>query len=679
MSPSLPPLDAVLGSAEAVTADRVASDGPTGRLPLTRRMLLDAPSGDLFGLTQNVGMGWSAEKLGGPEFVIVSTMGGIRGEDGTPVALGYHTGHWEIGLLVREAAITLRSHGALPFAGFCSDPCDGRTQGTAGMFDSLPYRNDAAIVMRRLIRSLPTASGVMGVATCDKGLPATMLALAGCKSLPGVIVPGGVTLPTLGAEDAGQVQSLGARFAHDLVSLDYAAEMGCRACGSAGGGCQFLGTAATSQVVAEALGLALPHSALAPSGEPSWFELGRRSALALLRLHGLGLPLGGILTQQAIENAMLVHAAFGGSTNLLLHIPAIAHAAGITPPTVSDWQRVNRATPRLVDALPNGPRGHPTVQVFMAGGVPEVMLHLRGMGLLHESVLTATGDTLGTTLDWWETSERRRAARQRLSASAQVSPDDVIMAPDAARRAGLTSTMIFPSGNLAPEGSVVKATAIDPSVVDEDGVYRHRGPARVFVDERAAMRAVKGGDTQLAAIKPNDVIVLIGNGPSGTGMQETAQVTTALKYLPWGKRVALVTDGRFSGLSTGACIGHVGPEALDNGPIGRVRDGDVIEIVLDRVNLVGSVNVVGVGGVGVGHGGAGSDDPSDAARHRAIDACTVVLRERSPHPDLAPHPLLPDDTRLWAALQRVSGGTWAGCVYDVDRIVEALDRSFPRA
>jgi putative YjhG/YagF family dehydratase len=661
-TPNAPPIEAVLGSAETVAAGRIAAAGPAGALPLTREMLLDAPSGNLFGLTQNVGMGWSAASLGGPEYVIVSTLGGIRGEDGRPIALGYHTGHWEIGLLVREAAETLRAQGATPFAGFCSDPCDGRTQGTTGMFDSLPYRNDAAIVMRRLIRSLPTASGVMGVATCDKGLPATLLALAGCKTLPGVIVPGGVTLPALGAEDAGQVQSLGARFAHDLVSLDYAAEMGCRACGSSGGGCQFLGTAATSQVVAEALGLALPHSALAPSGEPSWLELGRRSALALVRMHALGVSLDRILTQHAIENAMLVHAAFGGSTNLLLHIPAIAHAAGLTPPTVSDWIRVNRATPRLVDALPNGPRGHPTVQVFMAGGVPEVMLHLRGVGLLHEEVLTATGDTLGTTLDWWESSERRQRARARLASGAQVSPDDVIMDPAAARRAGLTSTMVFASGNLAPEGSVIKATAIDPSVIDADGVYRHRGPARVFVDERDAIRAVKGGETGAGAIHPGDVIVLIGNGPSGTGMQETAQITTALKYLPWGKHVALVTDGRFSGFSTGACIGHVGPEALDGGPIGRVRDGDMIDIVIDRVTLFGTVDLVGADG-----------------GELTVEGGDVVLSERTPHPALAPHPLLPDDTRLWAALQRVSGGTWAGCVYDVDRIVNALEQRISRS
>ena len=655
--PVPPPLAAVLGEADVVAADRVAAQGPGGRLPLTPEMLVEAPSGDLFGLTQNVGMGWSPASLGGPEYVIVSTAGGIRAEDGRPIALGYHTGHWEIGLLVREAAETLRSRGAIPFAGFCSDPCDGRTQGTTGMFDSLAYRNDAAIVMRRLIRSLPTASGVMGVATCDKGLPATMLALAGCRTLPAVVVPGGVTLPTLGAEDAGQVQSLGARFSRDLVTLDYAAEMGCRACGSAGGGCQFLGTAATSQVVAEALGLAVPHSALAPSGEPSWFELGRRSAHALLRLHGSGIPLERILTPAAIENAMLVHAAFGGSTNLLLHVPAIAHAAGLTPPTVDDWIRVNRATPRLVDALPNGPRGHPTVQVFMAGGVPEVMLHLRRLGLLDSDVLTATGDTLGVTLDWWESSERRQRARERLASGARVLPDDVIMSPDAARRAGLTSTVVFPVGNLAPDGSVIKATAIDASVVGEDQVYRHRGPARVFVDEREAIRAVKGaGQHGERAIVPGDVIVLIGNGPSGTGMQETAQITTALRYLPWGKHVALVTDGRFSGFSSGACVGHVGPEALAGGPIARVRDGDLIEIVIDRTTLEGTVNLVGVSG-----------------EELTSERCADVLRQRPLHPRLAPHELLPDDTRLWAALQRVSGGTWAGCVYDVDRIVKALE------
>jgi putative YjhG/YagF family dehydratase len=408
-------------------------------------------------------------------------------------------------------------------------------------------------------------------------------------------------------------------------------------------------------VIAEALGMALPHSALAPSGEPVWLELATRSAVALQRLHLLGISIGQIVTPAAVENAMLVHAAFGGSTNLLLHIPAIAAAAGLKPPAVEDWIRINRATPRLVDALPNGPRNFATAQVFMAGGVPEVMLHLRRMGLLNGGVLTATGDTLDTTLDWWESSDRRRASRARLASAAAIDPDQVIMSPDAARSAGLTSTVAFPLGNLAPQGSVIKATAIDPSVIDGDGVYRHRGPARVFTDEHDAIQAVKG--VAGTPVREGDVIVLIGTGPSGTGMQETAQITIALKYLPWGKRVALLTDGRFSGVSTGACIGHIGPEALDDGPIGRVRDGDLIEIVIDRNTLTGSVNLVGAEGVPL--------DP---------DACQALLRDRPPHPGLAPHERLPDDSRLWAALQRASGGTWGGCVYDVDRIIAALDR-----
>ena len=649
-----PPLDTVLGSAAAVAAGRLASDGPAGRLPLTPTMLRDEPSGTLFGLTQDVGMGWAPGALEGPQYVIVSTLGGLRAENGAPIALGLHTGHWELGLLVREAAETLRANGAIPFAAYCSDPCDGRTQGTTGMFDSLPYRNDAAVVMRRLIRSLPTAAGVLCVSSCDKGLPAAMLAVAGTGDLPGVVVPGGVTLPATGSEDAGQIQSLGARFAQGLVTLDHAATVGCRACGSAGGGCQFLGTAATAQVVAEALGLALPHGALAPSGESAWLELARRSALALLRLDALGIALHRILTPRALENAMLVHAAFGGSTNLLLHVAALAHQAGLRVPSVEDWTRANRATPRLVDALPNGPRGHATVQVFLAGGVPEVMLHLRRMGLLHGEVLTVTGDTLDATLDWWETSERRRVSRARLAAEAGVDPDVVIMEPDAARRAGLTGTVVFPVGNLAPEGSVVKATAIDPSVVDEDQVFRLRGPARVFTDEHEAILAVKGGTAR--PVRPGDVMVLIGAGPSGTGMQETAQITFALKYLPWGKHVALLTDGRFSGVSTGACIGHVGPEALQGGPIGKVRDDDLIEIVIDRHALAGSVDLVGVAG-----------------KPLAKEACAALLAERGPHPGLAPHAALPDDTRLWGALQRASGGTWAGCVYDVDRIVAVLE------
>jgi xylonate dehydratase len=646
-------LDDLLGGGDLLATTRTKAQGPQGRLPITPEMLLAEPSGNLFGMTQDAGMGWNPADVNRPQVLIVSTQGGLREADGRPAALGFHTGHWEIGLLVKAAAEALRDAGVVPFAAYCSDPCDGRTQGTAGMFDSLPYRNDAAIVMRRLIRSLPRRAGVIGIATCDKGLPATMLALAGCGHLPGIVVPGGVTLPAIGGEDAGKVQSIGARFAHGLITVDEAATMGCRACGTPGGGCQFLGTAATSQVVAEAFGMTLPHSALAPSGEPVWLDMARRSALAVVRLVERQIPLSAILTQKALENAMLLHAAFGGSTNLLLHIPALAYAAGLERPTVEDWHRINKLTPRLVDALPNGPRNHPTVQVFMAGGVPEVMLHLRAMGLLHLDALTVTGATLGSVLDWWAGSERRRASRARLLESDGVDPGRVIMNADTARRNGLGSTVVFPVGNIAPEGSVIKATAIAPAVMGTDDVYRHRGPARVFVSERDAIAAIKG--LGAAPVAPGDVIVLIGGGPLGTGMEETYQLTSALKYIPWGETVAIVTDARFSGVSTGACIGHVGPEALAGGPIGKLVDGDIVEIVIDRRDLSGRVDLVEAGGKAL--------DPESAR---------AMLAARPTHPELRAHAGLPADTRLWAALQAASGGPWAGCVYDVDRIIEVL-------
>src|SRR5438445_152485 len=412
---------------------QTAGAGPRGSLPLTGEMLLEWSSGDLFGLTQNAGMGWDPRELTRPQFLMLSTQGGVRAPDGHPIALGYHTGHWEVGLLMQAAAAELKRLECLPFAAFVSDPCDGRTQGTTGMMDSLPYRNDAAQIFRRLIRSLPTRHGVLGVATCDKGLPAMMMALAAMRDLPCVLVPGGVTLPPTTGEDAGKVQTIGARFAHGQITLEQAAEIACRACASPGGGCQFLGTAATSQVVAEALGLAVPHSALAPSGQPIWTDAARRSAVAVLRQMALGL----------------------------------------------------------------------TVR------------------------------------------------------------DDVIMAPSAAKQKGLTSTVSFIGGNLAPQGAIVKSTAIDRATIGPDGVYRHTGPARVFTSERAAIAAVKSrGEDRL---KPGEVVALVGRGPLGAGMEEVYQVTAALKYLDFSRTVALITDARFSGVSTGPCVGHVPPEALPGG------------------------------------------------------------------------------------------------------------------
>ena len=628
------------------------AEGPSGQLPLTPAMLRTLPSGDIFGWTQDAGMGWNPSHLGRDEYLVLSTQGGIRAEDGSPIALGYHTGHYEVGLLMQEAAFELRNRGGIPFAGFCSDPCDGRTQGTPGMMDSLPYRNDAAQVLRRLIRSLPTRKGVLGVATCDKGLPAMMMALASMREMPCVLVPGGVTLPARGGEDAGKVQTIGVRFSHGELSLDAAREFGCKACGTPGGGCQFLGTAASAQVVAEALGLALPHTALAPSGQQVWKQAARRSAAAVVAQRAAGISIRDILTEGALQNAMVVHAAFGGSTNLLLHLPAIAFCAGLRRPSVDDWAAVNRQVVRLVDVLPNGPVGHPTVRVFLAGGVPEVMLHLRESGLLDVAVLTATGHRLGAVLDQWEASERRRLFRHRLEALDGVNPDSVIYSPDSAARKGLTSTITFCRGNLAPEGSVVKSTAISPSVIDSDGVYRKQGPARVYIREADAIAAIKDG-----SVLPGDVLALICCGPLGSGMEEIYQITSALKHLPGGQEIAVITDARFSGVSTGACIGHVGPEALAGGPVGKLLDGDIVRIEIDCRRLQGSVDLVG-----------------EEGRVKGIAEGTSLLAARPLRSDLTPHPGMPDDTRLWAALQACSGGTWSGCVYDVDAIVKALDR-----
>jgi putative YjhG/YagF family dehydratase len=648
------PLEDILSSGDDsmynITTHALGAEGP---LPLTQDSLRDAPSGDIFAMSQNIAMGWKPARVADRQFLLLSTQGGIRAPDGTPIALGYHVGHWELGLLMQAAAQELQELGCIPFAGFCSDPCDGRTQGTPGMMDSLAYRNDAATIFRRLIRSLPSCKGVLGIATCDKGLPAMMMALAAMHELPSVVVPGGVTLPPTEGEDLGTVQSIGARFAHGQVTFEYAEQMICRACASAGGGCQFLGTAATSQVVAEALGMSLPHAALAPSGQPIWLDMARRSARAVVRLHERGAATRDILTDAALHNAMVVHAAFGGSTNLLLHLPAVAYSAGLSRPTVEDWRAVNRQVPRLVDVLPNGPVGHPTVRVFLAGAVPEVMLHLRARNLLALDVMTVSGEPLGRILDWWEQSERRKRLREILYKQDGIDPDEVIMSPVRARQRGLAGTVTLPQGNLAPDGSVIKSTAIDPSLVGPDGVYRKVGRARVFIGERAAVEAIKRN-----IIEPGDVIVLICAGPMGSGMEEILQVTGALKHLPWGKEVAVVTDGRFSGVSTGPCIGHVTPEALAGGPIGKVLDGDIIQIIIDGNRLEGRVDLIG--------------DVSAPPEQRSAELGSRILAGRPLRHDLAPHPNLPADTRLWSAMQGISGGTWGGCVFDVDAIVETL-------
>jgi putative YjhG/YagF family dehydratase len=640
---------------DSIFSVRTHTSGPKGSLILSDSILKESPSGDLFGLSQNAGMGWSPKDMLGPQYLILNSHGGIRNEDGTPVALGYHTGHWEIGLLAREAAQELKKLGAVPFAAHVSDPCDGRSQGTTAMFDSLAYRNDASMVLRRLARSLPTAKGIMAVATCDKSMPAMMMALASFGDFPTILVPGGVTLSAKEGEDAGKAQSIGIRYAHGQISLEEASKTLCNTCASPGGGCQFLGTAATSQVVGEALGLSLTHSALCPSGENVWLELGVRSARALHHLRQSQVTNKQILTKAALRNAMVVHAACGGSTNLILHLTAIAYHAGLPRPQVEDWDEVNQLVPRIVDVLPNGPKNHTTAQLFLAGGVPEIMINLRDKNLLDLNVLTVSGQTLGENLSQWESSTRRSRFQEKLFELDGIRANEVIMNFEQANAKGLTSTICFPSGNLAPQGSVVKSTSIDPTVIDSDGIYRMTGPARLFYSEKEAMRAIKGLTEK--NIVAGDVIILCGRGPMGSGMEEVAQITLALKHLPWGKHVALLTDARFSGVSTGACIGHIGPEALAGGPIGKLTEGDLIEIEINQKELKGKINFIGETGQEI--------TPEEGA---------VILENRTTPTSLRSDPRLPQDTRLWAALQNISGGTWGGCVYDIEEIIKVIEK-----
>ena len=627
----------------------------TAKLEVSPESLREEPSGTFFGLVQNHAMMLGSSDSKGavgkvsdalnPNFLILTTSGGIRDANGNAVALGAHTGHWELNDLAMVVAKRLKEQGALPFALHASDLCDGRIQGTTGMMCSLASRWTLYNMFLMQIEGIPQRKGIIGIGTCDKGFPAITMALARAadryKEMPLIAIPGGVTLPVKDGWDAGKVQAVPALFSAGKLTLKEAQEVGCRACGSPGGGCQFLGTAATAQVVGEALGLTVSHAALAPSGSGVWRAMAEDSATAIYGMYQNKISGRAILTDKSVKNSIVVHAAFGGSTNLLLHIPAYARLAGLACPTRSDFDNASKSVPRLVDCLPNG--DHPTIRVYLAGGVPEVMLHLRDLGLLELDCMTVHGVELGFVLEEWEKSERRLKFKDHLFTQDGVSPDDVIMSPKIARERGMSGTVVFPEGNIAPLGSVVKATAIDSSLLDSKGVYKKVGKARTFLSEQTAIKAFKSNQ-----IHPDEVVIVMCRGPIGAGMPETYEITSTIKHVPQYKNVPLLTDARFSGVSTGPCVGHISPEALSpNSPLGKVRDGDTIEMIIDTVALEGSINVVGENG-----------------NYVSKEFGDKLLNHRVSREDLAPDPDMLDEVYAWAVDQDKAGGIWRGAIPD---------------
>jgi putative YjhG/YagF family dehydratase len=637
---------------------KIRTTAPARTTPLTLTISdFEGASGDQFAFQQNAAMSADNPRLNpaARNIHVVSTHGGFIGKNGQRLAASAHTGSAELHLLIEGACEALIDSGYFPIASYCSDNCDGRTQGTLGGFDSLPSRNDAYRAMIGQCRSLPQRRGVLGVATCDKGLPAVMMMLAAAGhqlKLPGIVVLGGVALPPaiddsnravweaagVSPEDAGKSQSLGSRLALGQVTLEQASLIGCAACATVGGGCQFFGTAATAQVIAEALGMALPHTALAPSGQPIWEDSGRRAALALDQMIESGTTMKDILTADAVHNAMVIHAMSGGSTNLLLHIPAICRKAGLEIPTVEQWNNINREVPRILSVLPNGPVNHVTVRAFLAGGVPEMMLHARSLGLLKLDAKTVTGKCLGDVLEDWESSDRREYVRETLREQDGVDPDEVIMAPAKAKKMGLEATVIIHRGNLAPEGALVKSSVMDPVLFDANGVFKSVRDARVFTGIESCMNTIRAGK-----IKADDAIVLIGLGPM-VGMPEIANVTNALKDIPGLEHVVVITDARFSGHNKGASFGHVTPEALKGGPIGKVVDGDKIQVYVNRPQLEASIDLV------IHHDG-----------HWSVERGSQVLQGRETRNDLMIDPRCPEEV-IQFGLSTESA--WKGCVAD---------------
>ena len=513
-----------------------------------------------------IGTGWKPEDLSKPQVMIESTFGDS------------HPGSGHLDILVEEVRKGVEEAGGHGARYFCTDICDGESQGTDGINYSLVSREMIASMIEIHANATPFDAGVY-LASCDKGRPGNLMGLARAD-VPAIVVPGGTMNAgpdMLTLEQLGMYSARYQRGEIDEEKLNWAKCNACPSCGA----CSFIGTASTMQIMAEALGLALPGSALMPATSPERLDFAREAGRQAVKLALTpGMKPSEIVTQESFENAILVHAAISGSTNCLLHIPAIAHEFGIEI-TGDTFDRLHRGAHYLLDVRPAG--RWPAEVFYYAGGVPAIMEEIKAH--LHLDVMTVTGKTLGENLEELKQNGFYERCGKWLSEfnsryGVALTKEDIIRPYDKA--IGTDGSIAILRGNLAPEGAVIKHTACPKEM------FKAVLNARPFDSEEERLDAVLKHKVQ-----KGDAVFIRYEGPKGSGMPEmfyTSEAISSDKEL--GRSIALITDGRFSGASTGPVIGHCSPEAVDGGPIALVEEGDLIEIdVMER-----KLNIIGIHG-----------------------------------------------------------------------------------
>ena len=498
-----------------------------------------------------LGTGWTVEDLAKPQIIIESTFG-----DSHPGSVHLD----RLAEAVRKGVAEEGGHGARYF---CTDICDGESQGTDGINYSLASREMIAGMIEIHANATPFDGGVF-IASCDKGMPGNLMGMARVN-IPSIVVPGGTMSAgpeMLTLEQLGMYAAQYARGEIDAVRLDWAKRNACPGCGA----CSFIGTASTMQIMAEAMGLALPGSALLPAGSPELLECAVEAGRRAVALARAGIQPGDIVTMESLENAILVHAAISGSTNAMLHLPAIAHEYGIDIDG-DTFDRLHRGARYLLDIRPAG--RWPAEFFSYAGGVPAIMEEIRDA--LHLDAMTVTGRTLGENLDALRGNGYYERCQRALDAAGErygvhIAREDVIRPHD--RPIGTDGSVAVLKGNLAPEGAVIKHTACPKEM------FRAVLRARPFDSEEECLDAVLRHRVQ-----KGDAVFIRYEGPKGSGMPEMFYTSEAISSdRELGRAIALITDGRFSGASTGPVIGHCSPEAQAGGPIALVEEDDLVEI-----------------------------------------------------------------------------------------------------